>query len=294
MITVPQSMRAMPRWTRDEAGRAWLDELPQLVAEQCRTWDVEVDGAPLHGSNAIVVPVARGGAVFALRLAPPGDDVTRQVEALRFWDGRGVVELIEADPAHRAMLLERLDGARTLLSVPLDEAHQVIAGLVRTLAVPAPPDAPTTAEVARQHAESFERDWIALAEPVVPQQLRAAVDHALALAAAPVADTAVDADLHHGQVLAGTRAPWIMVDPVLLRGDPEYDLARVLWTRLDEMPGDDDVTAAFRAFVATVDVPEDRARAWVVVRSFSYLLWGLSHGMTEDPMRCRRLLDIFA
>jgi streptomycin 6-kinase len=32
----------------------------------------------------------------------------------------------------------------------------------------------------------------------------------------------------------------------------------------------------------------------VVARSASYLLWGLAHGLTEDPPRCRRLLNLFA
>ena len=31
----------------------------------------------------------------------------------------------------------------------------------------------------------------------------------------------------------------------------------------------------------------------VVVRAMSYLLWGLERGLTEDPPRCLRLLEIF-
>jgi streptomycin 6-kinase len=45
----------------------------------------------------------------------------------------------------------------------------------------------------------------------------------------------VNGDLHSAQVLRGVRVPWLVVDPVLLRGDIAYDLARALWTRLDEI-----------------------------------------------------------
>jgi streptomycin 6-kinase len=107
------------------------------------------------------------------------------------------------------------------------------------------------------------------------------------------ADTAVHGDLHFGQVLAGARAPWLVVDPVLLRGDTEYDIGRALWSRSDELPGTGAITTAFERFVRAAGVPEERARAWVVLRSMSYLLWGLQHGLTEDPVRCRRLLDVF-
>jgi streptomycin 6-kinase len=48
-------------------------------------------------------------------------------------------------------------------------------------------------------------------------------------------DLAVSGGLHSGQVLRGSREPWLTVDPLLLRGDIEYELARVLWTRIDEM-----------------------------------------------------------
>jgi streptomycin 6-kinase len=85
-----------------------------------------------------------------------------------------------------------------------------------------------------------------------------------------------------------------VVDPVLLRGDPEYDLGRILWGRLDEIPDDREVRRCVAAFAQRAGVPDDRARAWVIVRSMSYLLWGVSRGLTEDPVRCRRLLDVFA
>lgn len=294
MITVPSSFRAMPRWWHDDAGRDWLDELPARVAARCAAWGLAVDGEPAHGSNALVVPVRRAGARWALRLSPPGDDVAGEVRALRVWDGRGTVLLADADEADRAMLLERLDGGRSLAGEPLDVAVEVLAGLTRTLAVPAPDDAPSTASIAAGLAESFPREWAALGEPIPARQLDVATALAAERAAAPASSLAVDGDLHHAQVLAGARAPWLVVDPVLWRGDREADLARVLWTRLDELPSEPAVVAAFDRFVRAADVPRDRARAWVVLRATSYLLWGLAHGLTEDPVRCRRLLDLFA
>jgi hypothetical protein len=35
----------------------------------------------------------------------------------------------------------------------------------------------------------------------------------------------------------------------------------------------------------------ERARDWVVWRTVDYWLWGLSAGLTEDPVRCARLVD---
>lgn len=293
MLVVPQSFRSMPRWRRDEEGREWLDHLPHLVEIQCELWGLTVDGEPLHGSNAFVVPVLRGTDSAILRLAPPGDDVAAEVASLTHWDGRGVVRLFEADPEVGASLLERLDYTRSLADEPLSAAIVTLGELTRILAIPAPPTAPSTREIARVAAESFPTEWEALGRPTSRPLLDGAVDSASWLAERAAPSTSVNGDLHFEQVLAGGRYPWTVVDPVLLQGDREYDIGRVLWSRLDEVDEDGDVFRAFDAFVSAADVPVGRARAWVVVRSMSYLLWGLEHGLTFDPPKCERLLQLF-
>ncbi|WP_125130101.1 aminoglycoside phosphotransferase family protein [Microbacterium sp. 10M-3C3] len=294
MVEVPRAFRDMPRWWTDAAGRAWVDELPQLVAAQCARWRLESDGAAMHGSNALVVPVRRGGQRFALRLAPPGDDVEAVAEALRVWRGHGVVDLIDVDLATRALLLDRLDRLdrrRSLAALPPVDAVAELAEIARRLAVPVPTSVRTTAAIASEEAERFRRERATGAGR--SPHLDAAIACAQDLASGGDGPLGVNGDLHADQVLAGP-AGWTVVDPVLLRGDLEYDLGRVLWTRGDEASDDDTVTRLFDVFVERAGVPRERARRWVVTRSMSYLLWGLDHGLTEDPVRCRRLLDVFA
>lgn len=291
LIKVPETFRAMPRWWVD--GSDWLDALPQLVAEQCDRWGLQLDGRAWHGSNALVVPVLRGGEPLALRLLPPREDVVAESAALTFWDGRGTVRLVEVDPDTNAALLERLDGSTDLTSQPLDEAVVVLAEIMRRLAVPAPTSVRSTAEVAAGDAASFTRRWERLGRPVDRQTVEACVEAAATVSVTPTPHLAVNGDLHHAQVLAGTRLPWIVVDPVLLRGDVQYDLARALWTRLDEMKTDDTIHQHVGEMVDVAGLDPVRTDAWILVRSMSYLLWGLEHGLTTDPVRCRRLLDVF-
>src|SRR5690242_13350528 len=82
-VEVPQAFREMPRWWSE--GRAWLDGLPSAIAVQCGRWRLRLDGDPRHGSNALVVPVARGSERLVLRMTPPGPAVAAEVAALRFW-----------------------------------------------------------------------------------------------------------------------------------------------------------------------------------------------------------------
>lgn len=294
MVAVPQSFLSMPRWWHDEEGRSWLDELPTLVDAKCDEWQLEVDGDVTHGSNALVVPVRRSRERAVLRLAPPGDDVSAETAALVHWGGRGVVQLLDVDLDARASLLERLDPARSLQSVPVHEAITTLGELARLLAVAAPDWALSTSEIARDSAASFIDEWEAVGEPTSRAIAGAAVERAEWLSEQPSSNESVDGDLHFGQVLAGQRYPWTVVDPVLLCGDREYDVARVLWSRLDELADDRDVVAAFDAFVQAAEVSAERARAWVMVRSMSYLTWGLRRGLTWDPPKCIRLLGLFS
>ena len=292
MIEVPASFREMPRWWSE--GTAWLDALPMLADAQCERWSLRPDGSPRHGSNAMVLPVRRGQQRLGLRLTPPGDELASTIAALRFWSGRGTVELVAADADHGALLLEWLDADRSLASLPPAEAFPIIGRTIRRLAVPAPAGVRSTGEEAIEEADSWRRRWSDLGEPLSAPLLDSALGCTRALAEPTTPDLAVDANLHFEQVLAGFREPWLVVDPVLLRGDIGYDLGRILWSRLDELGNDAAVRHWLDILVEAAELDRDRARRWVVTRATSYLFWGLEQGLTEDPPRCLRLLHLFA
>ena len=264
-----------------------MEGLPRAVGRQCEDWGLSVAGDVAYGSNAIVVPVARGGEEFVLRMTPPGPEVAEQVRALRWWDGRGMVLLYDVDLDAGAMLLERL--STPLTTKPVAEAVAVLGQLMRRLAVPAPDDAPSTAMIVADRSAELEQQWTELGRPFDEGILLDALEVAPALTET-TSELAVNGDLHSDQVLAGSREAWLTVDPVLLRGDIEFDLARILWTRLDEMT---DIEDHFDTAVSEAELDRDRARDWVVFRTVDYWLWGLSVGLTEDPVRCARLIDAF-
>jgi streptomycin 6-kinase len=160
VIEIPASFRTMPRWWQD--GTDWLDALPGLVAEQCRRWDLTAEPDVRHGSNALVVPVRRAGERLALRLSPPDDDVAQEEATLRFWDGRGTVRLVDADPDWRALLLEWISPGQSLAELPLAEVPSIVGPLLRRLAVQAPDDVPSTGEVISADASGWPERWAAL------------------------------------------------------------------------------------------------------------------------------------
>ena len=255
---------------------AWVDALPALVDEVVEEWQLQVDGAAMHGWCALVVPVRTpGGAPAVLKLHKPDEESEHEHLALQRWGGNGAVKLLRADPRRFAMLLERLH-PEDLTDLWDLEACEIVAGLYGQLHVPAMPQLrPLTTYVERWTAElaALPRD------APLPRRL---VEHAVSLGRAFLTDeasvgTVIHTDLHYENVLAADRQPWLAIDPKPVSGDPHYEVAPLLWNRWDELAGDirGGVRRRFHATIDAAGFDEDRARDWVIVRMMHNALWEL-------------------
>jgi streptomycin 6-kinase len=275
-----------------EEGRAWLATIPTLVETLCGRWGLLVDeGTSYEGHSAVVVMVRLGVERYALKLDWPPSSVEPEARALDAWGGRGAVRLAERDLELGALLLERLDPTRTLRSVPVTEAGGVAGALIRELAIASPESLPSLASAAERLAIELVSRQRRLGSPV-PERW---VDSARRLAAElgpHAARRLVHGDLHYGNVLASDRAPWLAIDPKPLSGDPEYSVPELLWTRVDELADERAIRDLLAAIVAGGMLDSDKSEAWTVVRCVDYWLWGVEHGLTEDPRRCERLLEV--
>jgi len=270
-----------------------IPEAAARVDRLCRQWGLTPEDHDAFGDWNLVFLVRRGDEPCVLRICGPGSDVDDEVAALRAWDGDGAVQLLEVDRGERAMLLERLAADRSLTDLPLAEAAAIAGRLIRTLAVPAPAGLPLLVEVAHAAAEEMVIQQRRLGDPVPAVILSRAVDIASDLSR-DVGSTLVHGDLHYGNVLAGARQPWVAIDPKPFTGHPERSVAELAWTRLDEAADDSAIRTLLATIVVAGQLESERAHAWAVVRATSYWLWGLENGLTEDPLRCRRLLDALA
>lgn len=286
-IEVPPGLAAQDH--PDPTWASWLDELPSLVRDLLIDWELEVDGAPCHGVTALVLPVLDADRQpRALKVCWPHEDSDHEHLALQAWHGAGAVLLHRADPHRSALLLERLRSDVPLETIPDLESCTVVAQLYGRLHVRALPQL-------RPLAGFVDRWTSALAGlPVGAPVPRRLVEQAVGLGRSFVADdatigTLIHTDLHGGNVMAGDREPWLVIDPKPLSGDAHYEVAPMLWNRFDEIVASGDVRFAvrrrFHTIVAVAGLDEDRARDWVVVRELHNILWTL-----EDAERRQRPL----
>ncbi|MET9829488.1 aminoglycoside phosphotransferase family protein [Streptomyces sp. NPDC006385] len=292
MIDIPEKLAAVQAEVNGDEGRAFIERLPDLAAEFLQRWGLRVDGPPMHGWSALVLPVtAADGTRAALKLQLLDEESEGEPVALRVWDGDGAVRLLDHDEATGTMLLERLDSSRMLAHLP--DVHESVLVIARLLAhltsFPAPADMRRLGDIARDMLD--ETPW-ALRQIGDPGTRRIAADCAAAVREVvdEPGDRLLHWDLHDENVLAAERAPWVAIDPKPLAGDPGFELWPALANRFDPA----DVRWRFDAMTDVLGLDRARARAWTYGRLLQNLLWSVEDGDVpeeKDLEIARRLRD---
>ena len=255
-----------------DAGRTWIDSLPELTDDLLRRWSCRVAGPTLHGLSGIVIPTDRAdGSPAALKLSfPPSRNIAEPI-ALEKWNGNGAVRLLERDDDRAAMLLERLHAA----AEPDPAPFSTVGMLVRRLAVPAPPQLPTLADKLSDWTTTMRALARRLGDPLDTSVIGAALANARNLTADQPA-VLVHGDLHLGNILHADDGPRA-IDPHGLVGDPAYDFLQVLrgdWNALTAEPNlGRAVDRRAAEFAEAAELDRDRVRRWAQVRATASALW---------------------
>jgi streptomycin 6-kinase len=216
-----------------EAGAAWLGRLPALLDHCARRWALTVmpPFAPLS-YNYVAPAVRADGALVVLKVGVPVRELMNEIAALQLYDGHGVARLLDADPSLGALLLERLRPGTPLVELDDEQATAIAAQVMRELwrgaaGVPPAHSFPSVADWAaglgrlRAHfgggAGPFPAALVARAEALFADLLGSM--------AAPVL---LHGDLHHWNILAAERQPWLALDPKGVIGEPAYEVGALL------------------------------------------------------------------
>lgn len=210
-------------------ARAWLDELPSLLAGVAAAWQLELWEQLHHdGYCSVAFHVLTGdGAPAVLKLSLPDEEARFEAAALARWDGDGAVRLHRASDDGFALLLEPcIPGHDLWTANAVDQVEVLVDLLPRMWRLPGTDDpfpevsdtvarwVPRMTELARaidvpQTVADDVRAWALELDQDAPRRL-------------------LHGDLHPGNILAAERVPWLAIDPKPWIGDPAFDLAQVL------------------------------------------------------------------
>lgn len=280
--SVPETLVTSTIKMRGEAGAGWLKRLPEIVAELERRWSLET-GPPFPGIwiNWVAPATCADGAPAVLKLSFPGDkEFSTEAEALKLFDGRGMIRLLRLEPKAGAMLLERCEPGKPLTSVGDDEQATIIAaGVMNELWRPVPPEHPfpSVADWAKGF-DRLRRRYEGGTGPM-PETL---VEHAEKLFAELIASQTetflLHGDLHHENILSARRQPWLAIDPKGVVGERAYDTAALLHNPVHILRNPEPGRLLQRRIDLLSErlaLDRSRVRGWGLAQAVLAAYWGL-------------------
>jgi streptomycin 6-kinase len=298
MTIIPENFARTMAEVYGEEGVAWVAGLPALLERCAARWGLTLEPPYTLSYNYVAPAVRAGGTPVVLKVGWPGQELRTEIAALRVYDGHGIAQLLDADPDWGALLLERLTPGTMLSEVPDDaEATRIAAGVMRQLWRSLSPD----------HGFRSVADWAAglakvrphfgggtgpLPAPLV-ERAEALFAELLPSQAPPVL---LHGDLHHWNILAAQREPWLALDPKGIAGEPAYEVGALLRNqipRLLAMP-DPHRAMARRIDILAAELGFDRARlvGWGLAQAVLSAWWSIEdHGYGgEEALTCAELL----
>jgi streptomycin 6-kinase len=272
-VELPRALAA--HWPTEPA---WLDHLPNLVADYAEQWELELE-TPIDTPHSLVVPA--GDVVLKLN-APSHVEAEQEPDALERWSGRGAVRLVARDDARRAYLCERCRPGTQLSESGADEMTVVPGLLVQLSHVPTKPHPfRSLATEAERWLDEVPARYVIGDRPFERSLLELALDvfGTVDLSAAWL----VNQDLHGLNVLRAQREPWLVIDPKPLVGERELDGVGLL-RNVDSVA---DVRRWLDA-LTEIGLDRQRLRRWGVAHA---LAWGWDEsGWSAESIAVARLI----
>jgi streptomycin 6-kinase len=263
-------------------GQRYLDDLPGLLEQAARRWDLVLGEPFLLSYNYVCAATRADGSPAVLKIGMPNRELSSEINTLRLYAGEGACRLLEADPEGGMLLVERLRPGTMLVELPDDQKRtEIAAGVLGRIQRTAPPD---------QDFLSL-RGWFDGLKSLRPRfsggtgpfpgrivsQVEGLLAELFAEQAAP--QVLLHGDFHHYNILASERG-WLVIDPKGVVGAAEYDACPFLLNPLGPPPPEAQAIRQTqnRMAIFCERLGWDRQRLWRWALCFSLLTswWDLA------------------
>ena len=299
MVSLPQTFSERITDVFGGQGAEWLQRLPNVVSDIERRWSIKV-GPPFPNLsyNYVAPVVTEDGTEAVLKLAVPSDDLAREAEALRFFRGEGTVILLRGDPEGGALLLERaVPGSPLSLIRDDEEATAIGARVMRALWRPI--SAGYSFPSIGDWADGLRRLRLRFGGstgPLPPDLVQETEGIFARLTPSMTRVVLLHGDLHHDNILAARRLPWIAIDPKGVVGEEEYDAGSLLRSPLPQLLEASDPKRLLLRRLAILSselgFSKRRLRGWALAQSVLSAWWAVEdHGeVWQEALDCAALL----
>jgi streptomycin 6-kinase len=149
-----------------------------------------------------------------------------EINALKYFNGHGVVQLIQADAKNTWMLLEKCTPGQSIANLEDDQATRIAVQTLQALWQPI--------DKHQSHFKSVEH-WLKKLDqtntdhsPLPKALLHKAKTLCAELLSSTGGPVLLHGDLHHDNILSTKRQPYLAIDPKGVVGEREYDIGALM------------------------------------------------------------------
>lgn len=262
-----------------DAGRDWLAGLPQLLSSLEDLWGIEAGEAfPNLTYNYVTPAIQLDGTEAILKVGVPAPHFEQEAECLQRFAGNGAPFLLKFDPHSGAMLLERIRPGTDVQDLEEEVAIEACISVMKQLHTAPLLDAQLpTVQDWWMGFERYRKLYPGSAGPLPENLLIQAEGLYSDLVKSMETSVLLHGDLHHGNVLIGTRLPNIAIDPQGVIGEPAYEVGAFLRNPLPELIARDDLDAVLDTrvgvFSALMNIDKERVASWGFSQAVLSAIW---------------------
>ena len=299
MFIIPQHFVQHVLRMDGEVGRGRLDRLPAILMRCEQRWGLTMSPPFAHLSFNYVAPATRSdGTAVIVKVCTTSDEFPQQWEALRLFDGHGMVQLLEYDVEDEVLVLECLQPG-TLLSTEEDDekATTIAANVMQQMWRPVSGDhAFATVEKWGRGFERLRTYYKGGSGPFPLRLLEVAERLFAELSASSAEPVLLHGDLHHENILAAQRQPWLAIDPKGLVGEAVYETGALLRNKLTPVFQAAEPRRVMERRVAQLadelGFEKARIRGWGLAQAVLSVWWNIedSDELNDEVLACAELL----
>lgn len=268
-----------------DAGKQWWQRLPQFLENLALTQGLTLLSPFEHLSFNYVLPVLGSkGEEWVLKVSVPHDEFSREIDALKHFNGRGSARLIAANPEEGWMLIERLLPGTRLVDV-LDEQQAIPIAVSVMQRFWAPVTEPQLFIPLEEWLRSLKQlNTEASLQQLVSKKLKCfvigRVDELLSNQGEPVL---LHGDLHHYNILQH-QSEWLAIDPKGIIGEREFEIGAFLRNPFCVVEDPLETQELARNLDWVIDLTSfnrERVLSWCIIQAILCVCWYVEDAMLE-------------
>lgn len=263
-----------------EKGKAWLNELPELVAAIASRLDLRDLKEVTNLTYNYVLSGFYGDNPIILKLGLDHEALTRESFALKCFADCAAVKVLAEDGG--MLLLERAVPGTSLKSYFPKHEHESIdiaCGVMKRL---------HQANIPITHNFPHIKDWLTALDkdwPIPDGYLQKARNLRDELLQTSKPDVLLHGDLHHDNILQNGD-DWVVIDPKGVIGEPAYEVASFIRNPIPELLNHSDAPNIIHnrvtRFAELLELPSQRIIDWYFVESVLSWIWNIQDKLDTE------------